>query len=171
MGGVVLIRRANIGDFQNHIAAAVLLPETDAHILLTVSAEIGVLEKIRMDGDLGVEEGVVRDSARGLTGAVHATCIDPHIGVFVGGVELAGREELHVAMVEAVEGEVDVASTILSGHRGGVVFGRFACQLWYPCVVKLGRSSVIGNALSLASEEAWLNSSGMSEHRRGEESC
>ena len=118
MGRIILIRRADVGDFENHITAAILLPKTDAHILLAEPAEIGIFEKVRMDGDFGPGEGVVRDAARGLIGGIHATVLNPDIRVFVWSVELAGGEELHVAMIEAVKGQIDLTGTIDVGNRG-----------------------------------------------------
>lgn len=165
MGRIILIRRADVGDFENHITAAILLPKTDTHVLLAEPTEIGVFEKVRMDGDFGTGEGIVGDTARGLIGVIHATVLDPDIRVLVWSVELAGGEELHVAMIEAVKGQIDLTGTIDVGNRGRVVLGWFGGQL-LNALMEERRGRRLWDTLSAASWGARHDSSAMGKGSR-----
>ena len=100
-----------------------------------------------MDGHFGREEGIVWDPARGLVGVVDTASIDPFVRVLVGGIELTCRKERHVAVVEPVEWDVNVTSTVEVGY-GVLCIWRLSCQLRSTIVELAG--SAVGDALSTA---------------------
>ena len=126
---IIGIRATDISHLQHHVRRAVFFPKRDADVLHAVSAEIGIFEKVRVDRNLGVEEGVIRNAAGTLLGIVVFAAKD--VGILVGGVKLAGGEEHHVAMIHTIKGEIDVARSV-DVWDGVVGVVGFSNERWAP---------------------------------------
>ena len=112
--GIRWVGGANVGDFEHHVRlfiAREAVPEGDADVLHAVSAEVGVLEEVWVDGDLADMPGVVGDSTCRLVREVVDARV-PSVGDAGGGVELTFGEEAWVAVVHAAKGDVNGSSAV-----------------------------------------------------------
>ena len=72
--------------------------------------ETGILQEVRVDGHLGIVEGIIWNTTGALLRIVIGTA--PGICILIRRIQLAGGKELDVTMVQAIEREIDRPGTI-----------------------------------------------------------